>query len=101
LDYTRNKNILQTQNKPVYLHSSNPKAKAHHIIYCKILRKVIKEAKQQHYITLIAKSSNEIKTTWNIIRKETRKVYTVEQVPKLIVNDEKFKDPTNMVQILQ
>jgi len=52
--------------------SSNPKAKAHYIKYCKILRKFIKEVKQQHYCKLIAKSSNEIKATQNIIREETR-----------------------------
>ena len=51
---------------------------------------------QQHYSRLAAKSSNEIKTTQNIIRRETRKVYSVEWVPTLLVNDEKFKDPTDV-----
>jgi hypothetical protein len=37
--------------------------------YCKILPKVIKEAKKLYYmeITSITKSKNKMKTTWNII----------------------------------
>jgi hypothetical protein len=50
--------------------SNDPKAKAHYIKYCRILRKVIKEAKKQHYTRLIAKSSNKVKTTWNVIKKK-------------------------------
>ena len=39
--------------------------------YCKILTKVIKEAKKLYYKEAISKSKNKMKTTWNIIRKET------------------------------
>jgi hypothetical protein len=46
-------------------------AAAHYIKYCRFLRKVMKEAKKQHYSRLIAKSNNKRKTTWNIIKKET------------------------------
>jgi ribosomal protein L33 len=35
--------------------SNNPKAKAHYNKYCKILRKVIKEAKNQHCSRLTSK----------------------------------------------
>ena len=76
--------------------SNDPKAKAHYIKYCKILGKLIKEAKKQHYFTLKAKSDNQIKTTWNIIKKETGRVDSVEQVPTLLVNDDKLKDPTDV-----
>ena len=38
---------------------------------CKILAKVIKEAKKYTYNNQINKSTNKIKTTWNIIKKET------------------------------
>jgi len=75
--------------------SNKPKAKAHYIKYCKILRKLIIKPNKQHYIRLIAKSNHKTKTTWNIIQKETRKVHSVEQVPTLLVNDEKLKDPSN------
>ena len=34
-------------------------------------------------------SNNKIKTTWNIIKKETGKVHSVKHVPTLLVNDEK------------
>lgn len=61
-----------------------------YIRYCKILRKLIKETKKQHYNRLTAKS-NKIKTTWIIIKKETRKIHLLEQVPTLVVNDEKLK----------
>ena len=76
--------------------NNDPKPKAHYIKYCEILRKLIKEAKKQHYFRLIAKSNNKVKTTWNIIKKETGKVHSMEQVPHLTVNDEKLKDPTDV-----
>jgi len=75
--------------------SNYPKAKAYYIKYCKILSQVIKEAKNQHYSRLIAKS-NKIKTTSSIIKKETGKVHSVEQIPNLLVNDVKLKDPTDV-----
>jgi hypothetical protein len=71
--------------------SNEPKAKENGIKYCRILRKLIKEAKEQHYNRLTAKSNNKIKTTWNIIKKQTGKVHSVEQVPTLLVNDKKIK----------
>jgi len=76
--------------------SNYPKAKAHYIKYCRIQTKIIKEAKKQHYSRLIAKPNNKIKTTSSIIKKETGKVHSVEQIPNLLVNDEKLKDPTDM-----
>jgi hypothetical protein len=57
--------------------SNDPKAKAHYVNYCRIIKKVIREAKKQHCSRLIAKSSNKVKTTWNII-KETGKVHPTE-----------------------
>jgi hypothetical protein len=48
----------------------------YYIKYCKLLIKVIKEAKKAYYNSIIRKSHNKIKTTWSIIRKETRhKIY--------------------------
>ena len=34
--------------------------------------------------------------TWIIINKQTGKVHLIEQVPTVLVNDEKLKDPTDM-----
>jgi hypothetical protein len=49
----------------------DPKAKANYIKYSETLRKVIRDAKKQHYSRLKSKSHNKIKTAWNIIQKET------------------------------
>ena len=56
----------------------------------------MKETKKKHYSWLTAKSSNNITTTWNIIKKETGKVHSVEQIPTWLVNDKKLKDPKNV-----
>jgi hypothetical protein len=76
--------------------SNDPKAKAHYINYCRVLKKVLRIPKKQHYSRLTAKSSNKVKTTWNIIKKETRKAHPTEQVPSVVVNNEKLKDPKSM-----
>jgi hypothetical protein len=39
--------------------------------YCKILAKVINEAKRLMYNNQVINSANKTKTTWNIIKKET------------------------------
>src|SRR5215469_6031060 len=48
-----------------------PEIKIYYKQYCKILSKVLKEAKKLYYKDIIGKSKNKIKTTWNIIHKET------------------------------
>jgi hypothetical protein len=58
------------------LDSNDPKAKVHYIKYCTFLIKVTKEAKKQHYSTLIAKCSNKVKTTWSIVKKETESTFS-------------------------
>jgi len=60
----------------LYLHSRNnndTSFKKHYKSYCRILTNVIREAKKQTYNDQINKSTNKIKTTWNIIKKETNK----------------------------
>jgi hypothetical protein len=57
---------------------------------------MIREAKKQHYSRYIAKSSNKVKTVWNILWKETGKVHPTEQVPSSVVTNEKLKDPKSM-----
>jgi hypothetical protein len=74
-------------------------AKAHYIKYCKILQRVLKLAKKQHYSSLVAKSNNKIKTTWNIIKKEGGEVHSVDQVPSLPVYDAKSEDAKNMANV--
>ena len=92
----------QADVKEVYVYtltknSNDPKAKAYYIHYCRILkRKVIKEAKKQFYDSLIAKSDNKIKTTWNIIKKENGRIHPIEQVPSSLVNIGKIKVQTTV-----
>jgi aspartate aminotransferase-like enzyme len=59
-----------------------------------ILSKAIKEAKRQHYCRLIAKLNNHIKTTRkNIIKQGTGTLHLTEQIPSLLINDEKVMNP--------
>jgi len=66
--------VSDTQKRSLYAftkNSNDPKATVPHIKYCKILRKVIKEAKKQHCSILTAKSNYKITTVGNILKKET------------------------------
>ena len=60
----------------LYLHtrsSDDSSLKKYYKQYCKMLVNVIKEAKKYTYNNQINKSTNKIKTTWNIIKKETNR----------------------------
>jgi hypothetical protein len=59
-------------------------------------KKVIKEAKRQHYSRLTAESNNKVKTTWNVITRETGKVHSIEQVHSIVIKCEKIKGSENM-----
>jgi hypothetical protein len=47
------------------------KFKLYYKSYCRIPRKVIREAKRLHYNKLITSAENKIKATWSIIHRET------------------------------
>jgi len=55
--------------------------------YCKILSKVIKEAKTLYYEEVITKSKNKIKTMWNIMHKETSKLTNENNIKLLRINN--------------
>jgi len=55
--------------------------------YCKILSKVTKEAKKLLYKDVITKSKNKMKTTWNIIYKETNNVTNENNTKSLRINN--------------
>jgi hypothetical protein len=59
----------------------------HYKRYCKILSTVIKEAKKLYYKEVITKSKNKMKTTWNIIRKETNKLTNKHNIKSLRIED--------------
>jgi hypothetical protein len=52
---------------------------AYYSKYCKILSRGIKELKGSITVGFIAKSNNQIKTAWNIIKYETGKLYVTGQ----------------------
>jgi len=56
--------------------------------YCKTLAKVIKEAKKLYYKEVIGKSKNKMKTTGNIIRKETSKLNNEGNINSIRINDQ-------------
>jgi len=56
--------------------------------YCKTLTKVIKEVKKLYYKEVIAKSKNKMKTTCNIIHKETRKLNNEGNINSIRINDQ-------------
>jgi hypothetical protein len=65
---------------------SHLRLKTYYTGYCSILRKVIRETKKQCYSRLLASSDNRIKTIWNIIKNETRKVCTSEHMPPIFIH---------------
>jgi hypothetical protein len=65
-------------------------------MYCRILKKAIKEAKKQFYDRLIAKSDIKIKRAWKIIKNETGRMHPTEQVPSSLVNIGTVKDQTTV-----
>jgi hypothetical protein len=67
--------------------SNNPLIKAYYNKYCKVLSRVIKEAKRQYYSRSIEKSHNKIKTIWNIIKCETSKCHQTEQISSVLINN--------------
>jgi hypothetical protein len=56
----------------------------------------VQEDNNQHYSRIISNLIKKIKTTWNITKKETENIHSVQHVPTLLVNNEKLKDPKNL-----
>jgi hypothetical protein len=63
--------------------SYDPDLKKYYKLYCKILTNVIKEAKRSHYDGKIKKSNNKNKTLWDIIKLETGKKHTSNEMNML------------------
>jgi len=66
--------------------SKNPNLKEYSKLYCKLLSKVIKEAKILPYKKEILTSYNKTRTTWNIVKSETGKKRGKEKISLLNVN---------------
>jgi hypothetical protein len=57
------------------------------------MSRVIKEAKRQHYYRLIEKADNKIKTALTVIKHESGKLQQMEQIPPVLINNEKVNGP--------
>jgi hypothetical protein len=71
---TRGIKISLNHKRELYLnskHSNDHTLKNFYKLYCKILSRVIKEAKKQQYSKRILTSKNKTKTIWNIVKTET------------------------------
>jgi hypothetical protein len=78
-----------------YIHSrirEDPVTKTLYVKYHSVFNKVTKEARKQHCSRLIAKSDNEIRTTWNI-KKCLGKIGLTEEMPTILAYNDKVKDP--------
>jgi hypothetical protein len=66
--------------------SKKPKLKKYYKLYCKLLSKVIKEAKILQYEKQISTSHNKTTTVWNIVKSETGKKIRKEDISLLNIN---------------
>jgi hypothetical protein len=74
--------------------SNDPITKPFYVKFVKFLIKSLKKLKKQHYSRRIAKYINKIKTTWNMVKKETGKFhFKPEWMPSVLTHNEKVKDP--------
>jgi hypothetical protein len=67
--------------------------KIYHKKNCKILTRVIREAKHIHYNKQISKSDNKVRTIWKIVKDETGKHSTLEENPSIKVNNSVINSP--------
>jgi hypothetical protein len=77
--------------------SSNPNIKEYFKEYCRILTRVITAAKKLHYNTLIKKSNNKSKTTWNIVKTITNNRGSTDNITTMKINDKLFCNPIDIV----
>jgi hypothetical protein len=66
------------------------------IEHTKILKDVIREAKRQHYNRQVSNSSNETRTTWDIVRSVTGKLINDKTIQELEVNRKVIRNRQNI-----
>ena len=85
---TRGIKISCSKKRELYLEQQNNKdsspAREYYRKYCRVLRKVINEAKKQHFHNKISTSSNKIKATWKIIKYYTGEPQIHERITKIM-----------------
>jgi len=72
--------------------SNDKKLKRHYQARCRILLKVVKEAKKLYYDTKIKKSNNKCKATWEIIKKLTNNHYSHTDIQEQMTDNKHLKD---------
>jgi hypothetical protein len=72
----------------LYRNSNDETFKNYYRHYCKILKNVTREAKKKHYNRQVLKSSNKIRTVWNIIKLVTGKLTKVNPIQELKIKGE-------------
>lgn len=91
-----------TRKRELYLklrQNNDPDLKLYYRRYCNVLAKVIREAKKAYYDNALLKSRNKIKTTWSIIKKETR-YKTYDMGPQVLkVNNTVIKDKGSIANV--
>jgi hypothetical protein len=82
-------NISINHKREIYFSSRNskkPNLKEHYKSFCKLLAKVIKEAKISQYKKEILISYNKTRTTWNIVKSKTGKKRREKEISLLNIN---------------
>jgi hypothetical protein len=82
-----------------YRQDDDPHFKLYYMKYCKVLAKVIKEAKKAYYDSNILKSHNKIKTTWSIIKRETGYKTLKGESQSLKINNTVMKDKEHIANV--
>ena len=83
------------------LHSNNNATLvSYYKSYCKILSMVIKKAKIKQHDTLIMNSHNKVKTTWDIINKESGRKEKINEPLTLKSGDKKITDQQTIAKTL-
>ena len=66
--------------------SNNLELKNHYKSYCKLLTKIIRQAKTLHYRNQILKSDNKSRTVWNIVKSHTGKKIIKDEISIIGIN---------------
>ena len=93
---TKGLKISINQKTDLYLrcrNSNDQRLKDRYKIYCKILSKLVVQAKHLQYSKQISNSNNKPKTLWNIIKSETGKTKRKEKISLLHTNGTIIRDP--------
>jgi hypothetical protein len=91
------------RNRELFLlsrNSNNPALNKYYKTYCRILTKVIKEAKKLSYNNRILKSDNKVKTAWNIKNEILGKQPPANTIQKLTVADKLLTDKHDIAEAL-